>query len=326
MIIWSIPLSIYKQKIMKPYNERTPDNQYKNLLRRILKEGVEVDTWQSQLIKKSGGSPEEIRNGKSMRIPGHQMMFDLDNGFPLITERNLGKTVKAAISEHVAFLNGIHTREELAEWGCSWWDRWLTKEKCEIFGLQDGDMGPGAYGPAWTNFPTSEGYSVNQIENVIEQIKREPWSRTHFITNWIPQYVVSGPQNERKVVVAPCHGILHILINTETNEMDIHHFQRSSDSPVGLVFDLIQYAFFGMALEKIVNYKFRKLVYTTSDTHLYLGQIPDVEKLLTEPDRRFPSASIDATGITNITDYRSSHFILGDDYESGESMKIWTPI
>jgi len=99
---------------MKPYADRTVDTQYQELLSRILKTGREV---------------HPIQGGMSKMVMGHQMRFDMKNGFPLITERDMsGPFLKAALGEHIAFLNGARTQEELESFGCKFWDRWVTKE------------------------------------------------------------------------------------------------------------------------------------------------------------------------------------------------------
>lgn len=311
---------------MKSYNNRTTAKQYKNLLTRILDEGEEVGSWQEKNLRKQG-KDKKADSARSLRVRGHQMRFPMKEGFPVITERDMsGSLFTGALAEHIAFLNGARTHEELKKFGCNWWNRWVTEEKCSAFGLEEGDLGPGSYGPTWTAFPTAEGYSINQIENVIRQIKRAPFSRTHVISNWIPQYAVAGEKNDRRVVVAPCHGFLHIFVNPEKNVLDVHHFQRSADVPVGLAFNIIQYAAFGLMLEHITGYTFRDLIYTISDAHIYRGQIPDVKEMLEEPDRPFPTVSLDTRTISKITEFRPEHFTLEDDYESGPRKRIWTPV
>jgi len=297
---------------MKPYAERTADTQYQELLRRILETGREV---------------HPIQGGMSKMVMGHQMRFDMKNGFPLITERDMsGPFLKAALGEHIAFLNGARTQEELESFGCKFWDRWVTKEKCDIFGLPEGDLGNGSYGAAWTNFPTAEGAPFNQIEHVIKQIKERPYLRTHIISPWIPQYVIQHDDLKRSTVVAPCHGWIHVLCFPETKELAVHHFQRSADSPVGLPFNMVQYAAFGMMLAHLTGYEMVEYVHTLSDAHIYENQFEKVEELLTREPRKLPTMKLEAEGITKITDFRPEHFVLGDDYEPHAKMLIPTPV
>jgi len=295
---------------MKPFKDRTPDAQYQNALRLILEQGHEVTP---------------IHGEKAKMMIGVQLRYNLDNGFPVITERAMsGSFLKGAIGEHVAFLNGARTQAELEKFGCKWWNKWVTKEKCDIFGLPEGDLGDGSYGAAWHDFPTKEGKPFNQIANVVKQIKERPYLRTHIISPWIPQYTIQHSDLVRKVVVAPCHGWIHILAFPETKELSIHHFQRSGDFPVGVPFNMIQYAAFGLMVSQLVGYKFKDIIYTFSDAHIYESQYSYVEELLKREPRRLPTMTLDKN-ITDIFAFRPEHFTL-TDYEPHEKMIIPTPI
>ena len=294
---------------MKKYSERTVDTQYRDLLARIMKDGTVV---------------KPIHGEHSKMVLGHQMRFDLNNGFPLLTERDLSKLMKGALAEHMAFLHGARTQKELEDWGCKWWDRWVTAEKCAIFGLPPGDLGPGSYGPAWAAFPTAEGKHFNQIVEVLKQLKERPYLRTHIISPWIPQYAIQHSELKRQVVVAPCHGYLHIFGFPDTKEISVHHFQRSGDIPVGVPFNIIQYAAFTLMVAQFMGWKAKELVYTISDAHIYESQYPFVEELLKRDSCRFPTVTLDPS-ITDVLDFRPEHFTL-TDYEPHPAMKIPTPV
>ncbi len=297
---------------MKPYSERIPDSQYQNLLRKIMTEGVEV---------------MPIHGEKAKMLVGHQLHYKVENGFPVITERDLsGSLFKGALAEHIAFLHGARTEAELEKFGCKWWSKWVTKEKCAIFGLPEGDLGDGSYGAAWTNFPTKEGKPFNQIEHLVKQIKERPFLRTHILSPWIPQYTLQHSGLTRKVVVAPCHGLIHVLVFPETKEITIHHFQRSGDTPVGVPFNIVQYAAFGMMIARTMGpgYSLKEVVYTFSDIHIYESQYEKVNELLKREPRRLPTVTLDPE-ITDIFDFRPEHFTLSD-YEPHAKMNIPTPI
>ncbi len=258
-------------------------------------------------------------------IAGAQLRYDIDNGFPVITERDLsGSFFKNALAEHIGFLNGARTQDELEQFGCNWWKRWVTKEKCEIFGLPEGDLGDGSYGAAWATFPTTEGDGFNQIKEVIRQLKERPYLRTHFISPWIPQYAIQHSDLKRKVVVAPCHGWIHILAFPEAKELSIHHFQRSADFPVGVPFNIIQYAAFGLMVAQLIDYKLKEVIYTFSDAHIYESQIDYVKDLISREPRRLPTVELDPE-INDIFDFRPEHFTL-KDYDPHSKMMIPTPI
>ncbi len=295
---------------IKPYAERTPNTQYRDVLQKIMKEGVEV-------------SP--IQGEKSKMIIGAQMRFSFENGFPMITERDLsGNFMAGALAEHFAFLHGAHTQEELERWGCKWWKRWVTKEKCAIFGLEEGDLGPGSYGPGWTAVPTREGTPFNQITEVMRQLKERPHLRTHLITPWYPPYVIQHSGLTRKVVVAPCHGWLHILAFPDTKEISVHHYQRSGDMPVGVVFNIIQYAAFTMMAAREIGYAPKELIYTISDAHIYESQYDSVREIMSREPRAFPTMELDEAPKT-VLDFRIEHFRLLD-YNPHTAMKIPTPV
>ena len=303
---------------MKPFSERTPDGQYQNLLRKIFQEGVEVSPIHGSLLGNKQGE-------KAKMLVGEQLRYKLENGFPVITERDLsGPLVKGALAEHIAFLHGARTQADLEKFGCGWWKRWVTKEKCAIFGLPEGDLGDGSYGAAWASFPTKEGTPFNQIEHVIRQIKARPYLRTHFISPWIPQYTLQHEGLTRRVVVAPCHGWIHILAFPETKELVVHHFQRSADFPVGVPFNIIQYAAFGMMLGQVLGYTLREVVYTFSDVHIYESQYEKVSELLAREPKRLPTLTLDPS-INALLDFRSEHFTLSD-YEPHPKMLFPTPV
>ena len=300
----------------KEFLERTPDTQYRDLLKLILLHGTKV---YSQM--------EE----ESFMVLGHLMRFNLKNGFPIITERDLvgadrGKPSQfyLAIGELCAFLNGARTLEQMKKFGCGWWSRWVTAKKCAKRGLEPGDLGPGSYGPAWRNFPTADGGSFDQITHVIEQIKEIPHLRTHIVTPWIPQYLGRGKDKQQKVVVVPCHGLFHVMVYTYTKELSLLHFQRSADAPVGLVFNLIEYAALTMMIAQVTDYQPKELVFVTSDTHIYASQINDVHEILQTQPQPFPTVTMNSD-ITNIFNFRPEHFTVSDYKPQSPRRMICTP-
>jgi thymidylate synthase len=275
-----------------------------------------------------GRLTKPIQGEEARSIVGMQMHYDMRNGFPLVTERDLSKLFKGGLAEGIGFLNGARTHDELSKFGCKWWNRWVTPEKCAIFGLPAGDLGDGSYGAAWTNFPTKEGAPFDQIEHVMKQIKERPHLRTHFISPWIPQYTIQHSELTRKVVVAPCHGWVHIFLYPETKELAIHHFQRSCDMPVGVPFNMLNYAAMGLMIAHLTGYTFVEYVHSFSDAHIYGSQYEAVKELIAREPRRLPTVKLDLEAvkeITNIKDFRPEHFIL-TEYEPHEAMKIHTPV
>ncbi len=294
-----------------PPEKRVIDTQYRNLLRYILNEGRVV---------------HPIQGREARMVTGAQMRFNIANGFPVISERDIsGPPFYGALAEHIAFLHGAHTLDELRSWGVNdrWWAPWVTKEKCADFGLPEGDLGPASYGNVWTRFVTRDGGTFNQIIAVVDQIRRAPHLRTHRVTNWFPPEII-GPKGTRKVVVAPCHGDIYINVDPARKELIVQHVQRSGDLPVGVVFNFIQYAAFGMMLSKILGYTFVELVWHFIDVHIYEIQYPHVEELLSRSPFRFPTVTLNES-VNDLFDFRPKDFIL-TDYEAHPKMNIPTPI
>ncbi|GIK83453.1 MAG: thymidylate synthase [Patescibacteria group bacterium] len=286
------------------YNQkRVPDEQYKNLLKFILENGTVAE------------SQQEIDALTYMAPPS--LRFKLANGFPIITERKISKKVWGqAIGEIIGFINGARTQEELQTYGCDWWHSWVTEAKCKKRGLEEGDMGPGSYGAAFHDFPTAEGPTYNQFQNIIEQIKEKPHLRTHFISPWIPQYTIRGKGKQQKVVVCPCHGWIHIRIID--NKLTLHMFQRSSDTPIGLPANLAQYAALTMMIAQVTGYEAYEYIHSFSDAHIYVDQINHVKELVQRETKPFPIMKMNPK-VKDLFQFRVEDFEL-EEYESHPGM------
>ena len=298
--------------MMKPYKERVPNEDYKNLLKEILEKGIKSKSQAGTTTENSSGTDCITLFG------ANPMRFDLSNGFPMITERSVKGFWKAPIGEIVGFINGARTTKELEEYGCKFWDSWCTPEKCEKRGLEAGDLGPGSYGAAFHDFPTSEGESFNQFKNIIEQIAFKSHLKTHFISPWIPQYTIRGEGKQQKVVVCPCHGWLHVRILN--NKLYLHMFQRSGDVPIGVPSNMIQYAALTMMLAQVTGYEPGEYIHTISDAHIYVDQIPAVEEIVKRDTKPFPTMTL-TNPTKDLFEFRKDDFELGDDYDAGESIK-----
>jgi thymidylate synthase len=290
--------------MMKPVSERTPDDQYQKLLKSILDRGTRTPSQQGV-------------DALTLMAPG-PMRFRLDNGFPIINERNMAPkeserlpvTVwQQAIGEICGFINGARTQEELEKFGCYWWKSWVTPEKCAKRGLETGDLGPGSYGAAFHDFPTIDGGAFNQFKHIVEQIKEEPQLRTHFVSPWIPQYIGRGKGKQQKVVVAPCHGWVHLRVIE--NKLTLHMFQRSADTPVGLPSNMVQYAALAMMLAHVTGTEPYEYIHSISDAHIFVDQIPAVETMLAREAKPFATVVMNKDK-TDLFDFRREDFTLSD--------------
>jgi len=279
-----------------PYTYRSPDSQYGDLLYKILRHG-----------KIAGATRQGV---DALTIMQGTMEFNLRNGFPVITDRSIKGFWDRPIGELCAFINGVTTLKGLEEFGCTWWKPWVSREKTEMFGLQPDDIGPASYGGAFHDFPTRDGGSFDQYENLLKQILRVPGDRVHFVTPWIPQENSRAEEGLQKTTIAPCHGWVHVRIVGD--ELLLHMFQRSGDTPVGVPSNMVQYAALALMIEQLTGYTATTYYHTISDTHIYQNQVPNVLEILQRAPLRLPTVLLSKEGkkIKDIHDFRREHFEL----------------
>jgi thymidylate synthase len=260
------------------------------------------------------------------------MRFKLDNGFPIITERDLVSAsngrpspFQQALGEICAFLNGAQTQQELEAFGCYWWADWVTPSECAKFGLAPGDLGPASYGAAFRRFPTADGGTFDQVTNLIEQIKTQPHLRHHELTPWIPQDLGQAGGRIRRAVVPPCHGWVHVSVHPQRRTLILTHRQRSADAPVGLVFNLIHYAALAMMVGQVTGYRPVEVVYFIDDAHIYLNQVEAVRAMLATTPRPFPTVHLDPE-VQDIFAFRAHHFAVTDYHPQLSRRRIPTPV
>lgn len=287
----------------KPLDKRTPDTQYPNRIKYILKHGTMVkDTPQGIGALTCFGTLAP-------------MVFDLSNGVPLITDRKIGFW-KKPIAEIIAFIRGARTIDEIESYGCTgFWGPY--RGKGATLGLDPDDMGPGSYGSAFHDFEIPGGGALNQFEQVIDQIRKYPNLRTHLITPWKPYYTARGPN--RKVIVAPCHGWLHFRVID--GKLHMRMDQRSADMPLGVPSNMIQYAALLLMMSQVTGYLPGNYVHSFADAHIYENQIGSMRELVGREARRpFPILRLDPT-VKNLFDFRVEHFSL-EEYNPHPAMKI----
>jgi thymidylate synthase len=289
------------QNFYKPLAERRPDTQYVMRLKTILGRGILAQT-----------TPQGVGALTCFgTLP--QMIFDLRNGVPVITERKI--PWKFAIAEIIAFINGARTIDEIESYGCPFWGDY--RGKGAELGLEPNDMGPGSYGPSFHDFEMPDGRLLNQFEQVIEQITKYPHMRTHLVMPWKPYYTARGPN--RKVIVAPCHGWLHFRVLGERLHMTMN--QRSADTPIGVPFNMIQYAALLLMICQVTGYEPGNYVHGfVGDAHIYENQVDKVRELLTRQPRPFPTLHLNPD-IKDFFAFRADDFELRE-YEPHPGMKI----
>lgn len=251
--------------------------------------------------------PQGVGN---LAICGYQMRFDLNDGFPLITTRSMKGSWKAMVHELLWFLSGSTKVSDLNKHDVHIWDIWATPEICGPLGLEPGDLGP-VYGKQWRAFNGGGPQPVDQIKKVIDDLKTNPDSRRLVVSAWNPVEV-------EKVFVAPCHCFFKFF-HAQGN-LSLHVFQRSADVPIGVPFDIAEYALLLMMTAQVTNLKPKDLVYTFSDTHIYLNQMEQAKEILQREPRPLPRIRINPAA-TDIFAFKFEDFELLD-YNPHPPVKI----
>lgn len=310
----------------KPYEERAPDRQYHDLLIAIREQGKNKVPIHARLEENKGSGHHNSRE-----LTGYMLQYDLSNGFPLLPIRNLRKATMGVLGEILGFLNGGRTLEELESYGMPkfFWEAWVTKEKCANFGLEEGDLGLGSYGQTLRKMPTPDG-EFDQILALERNMRARPYLRTHVMSTWNAPYALGDMEQgfPRKVVVAPCHGnFVHFILFDEEKELQMTHTQRSADAPVGLQFNLVEWAAVGMMFAHILGYTFTKYTHFLSNPHVYDVQNEAVDELLKREPRKLPTVTLEPNRkVEHVFDFKPEDFKIADDYDPHPWLKIPTPI
>jgi len=298
--------------------DREPDTQYRDILELIMSHGRET------------GSAHDEKSSTILAPP--HMRFDLRNGVPLITERDMGKIWPSAVGELLAFINGVRTLEGLRAFGVNdaFWAPWLTEAKCQKRGLETGDMGFG-YGAAFHDFETANG-PFNQIKHVVEQIREFPELRSHRVVNWMPQYQGRGKDKLQRVVVTPCHGEMYFRVIED--ELHLQMTQHKADMVLGVPNNMVQYAAFLLAMCHVLDLKPGEYVHTLVDAHVYyendfvddggkkikVSQFDAVTEMLSREARTFPTLNLRPDAPKDIFLIRATDFTLAD-YRPHDSIR-----
>jgi len=231
-------------------------NQYLNLLRTILDDGVE----------------KSDRTGTGTKsIFGHQMRFDLTDRFPLITTKKLH--IRSIAHELLWFLTGDTNIRYLQENGVSIWDEWAD---------ENGDLGP-VYGAQWRSWRGSNNETVDQITQVVEQIKTNPDSRRLIVSAW---NVTEIP----KMKLPPCHAFFQFYV--AEGRLSCQLYQRSADVFLGVPFNIASYALLTIMMAQVTNLKRGEFILTLGDAHLYSNHFEQAELQLTREPRTLPRVEL----------------------------------
>ena len=252
--------------------------QYLDLLDRILEDGVE----------------KTDRTGTgTISIFGHQMRFDLQKGFPLLTTKKLH--LKSIIYELLWFLNGDTNVKYLQDHGVKIWNEWADSE---------GDLGH-VYGYQWRSWPCSDGSHLDQISQLIHDIKTNPDSRRLMVSAW-------NAGDIENMALPPCHALFQFYV--ADGKLSCQLYQRSADTFLGVPFNIASYALLTMMVAQVCNLKLGEFVHTLGDTHLYQNHLDQAKLQLTREPKSLPTMKINPN-VKDIFSFQYEDFELCD-YES----------
>ena len=250
---------MFRQKPLRDLRRIVNDvlmRQYLDLLQRVVDDGVERDD----------------RTGTGTRsVFGHQMRFDLAQGFPILTTKKLH--VKSIIHELLWFLSGDTNIGYLNENGVSIWNDWAD---------ENGDLGP-VYGRQWRSWQTSDGRHIDQISQLVTQLRSNPESRRHIVTAW-------NPADVDDMALPPCHCLFQFYV--ADGKLSCQLYQRSADIFLGVPFNIASYALLTLMLAQVCDLEAGDFVHTLGDAHLYLNHLDQARLQLARTPSALPSLRI----------------------------------
>jgi thymidylate synthase len=247
---------------------------YLDLVQRILDEGV----------------AKGDRTGTGTRsVFGHQMRFDLSEGFPLVTTKKVH--VRSVVAELLWFIKGDTNTAYLREHGVTIWDEWADG---------NGDLGP-VYGYQWRTWPTPDGQHVDQLARVIDDIKANPDSRRHVVSAW-------NVADLDAMALMPCHAFFQFYV--ADGRLSCQMYQRSADVFLGVPFNIASYALLTHMVAQVAGLEVGDFVHTLGDAHLYVNHLDQAREQLTREPRALPELRLDPS-VTSIDDFTLDSITIG---------------
>lgn len=247
--------------------------QYHDLMRRVLETGTK----------------KEDRTGTgTLSVFGHQMRFDLSEGFPMVTTKKLH--LKSIVHELLWFLAGDTNIKYLKENGVRIWDEWAD---------ENGNLGP-VYGYQWRSWPAPNGESIDQITNLINMIKKNPDSRRLIVSAWNPALI-------EQMALPPCHCLFQFYV--ADGKLSCQLYQRSADIFLGVPFNIASYSLLTLMVAQVCGLKPGEFVHTFGDAHLYSNHIEQAKEQLTRQPYKLPEMHLNPH-VTNLFDFKFEDFEL----------------
>ncbi len=257
--------------------------QYHDLLKHIMEQGVD--------------KPD--RTGTGIRsVFGYQMRFDLSEGLPLVTTKKVH--LRSIIHELLWFLQGDTNIAYLKENGVRIWDEWAD---------ENGDLGP-VYGYQWRSWPSPKGGNIDQISNLIENIKKNPYSRRHIVSAWNPAFV-------DEMALPPCHTLFQFYV--ADGKLSCQLYQRSADTFLGVPFNIASYALLTLMIAQVCDLKPGDFVHTFGDAHIYSNHFEQVNEQLSRDFRPLPHIKLNPE-VKDIFNFKFEDFKL-ENYDPHPHIK-----
>jgi len=235
------------------------------------------------------GRPKPDRTGTgTLSIFGHQMRFDLADGFPLVTTKKLH--LKSIVHELLWFIQGNTNIGYLHEHGVTIWDEWADDQ---------GDLGP-VYGAQWRSWPAPDGQRIDQLSQLIATIRENPDSRRMIVSAW---NVADLPA----MALLPCHVMFQFYVLD--GRLSCQLYQRSADTFLGVPFNIASYSLLTMMLAQVTDLEVGEFVHTFGDVHLYSNHLEQARLQITRQPRQLTTMRLDP-GVRSIGDFRYEHFTL----------------
>ena len=234
----------------------------------------------------------------TLSIFGHQLRFDLNVGFPLLTTKKIH--LKSIIHELLWFLKGETNIQYLKDNDVTIWDEWADEK---------GDLGP-VYGYQWRSWPAPDGQHIDQIAKIIGEISRNPDSRRLLVSAW-------NVADLDKMALLPCHAFFQFYV--AENRLSCQLYQRSADVFLGVPFNIASYALLTLMMAQVCKLKPGEFVHTFGDTHLYLNHVEQAREQLSRQPKKLPVMKINPA-VKNIFDFKYQDFSL-EGYEPHPAIK-----
>lgn len=245
------------------------------------------------------GTKKEDRTGTgTLSVFGHQMRFNLEDGFPMMTTKKLH--LKSIIHELLWFIAGDTNIKYLKDNGVRIWDEWAD---------ENGDLGP-VYGHQWRSWPTPNGETVDQITNLIHMIKNNPDSRRLIVSAW-------NVADVDHMALPPCHCLFQFYV--ADRKLSCQLYQRSADVFLGVPFNIASYALLTMMIAQVCDLGVGDFVHTFGDAHLYLNHLDQINEQLSRDPKPLPTMAINPD-VKSIFDFKFEDFELRD-YEAHPHIK-----